>query len=306
MTIVVNNWRLDPSRNALVHVETGEIRRLGEYHYALLITFISHANNVLSRQYLMAEVWKNRVVGTNSLPTAIHALRVALDDNGKQQEIIKTVPKKGYIFSKEFISEWQGEIDDFAPAIPEDIPVVPPSEEPESRIESAAAPPPPVAAAQPVQRVRRHRTLGWIVGGIALAGVALAVFYPRQPAPTSVPSMPLKLKNESYPAADRVTIVHVVNSNLAESSTPSLQNHLAPMLEQLNRLLEKHQSTATLFYHITPGVFSTSMLVNNQCNVTWQVISSLENWQGHDREMGERLYSSVERTINEMPACNKK
>jgi DNA-binding winged helix-turn-helix (wHTH) protein len=50
--------------------------------------------------HLMSAVWKNRIVGGNSLPTAVHALRVAIDDDGKQQEIIKTIPKKGIYLIK--------------------------------------------------------------------------------------------------------------------------------------------------------------------------------------------------------------
>lgn len=84
MSIIINNWRMDPSLNALIHCETGETRRLGEYHFILLETLAKNADVVLSRSYLCAEVWKNRIVGGNSLPTAIHALRVAIDDDGKQ------------------------------------------------------------------------------------------------------------------------------------------------------------------------------------------------------------------------------
>ncbi len=36
MSIIINNWRMDPSLNALIHCETGETRRLGEYHFILL------------------------------------------------------------------------------------------------------------------------------------------------------------------------------------------------------------------------------------------------------------------------------
>ncbi|VDZ55535.1 flagellar transmembrane regulator [Citrobacter freundii] len=100
MSIVVNNWRMDSSLNALIHCETGETRRLGEYHFILLETLAKNADVVLSRSFLMTAVWKNRIVGGNSLPTAVHALRVAIDDDGKQQEIIKTIPKKGYLFNK--------------------------------------------------------------------------------------------------------------------------------------------------------------------------------------------------------------
>lgn len=103
MNIIVNNWQLSPSLNAVIHCESGEERRLGEFHYLLLELLIAHADDVLSRDYLMTKVWKNRVVGSNSLPTAIHALRLALGDDGKQQEIIKTIPKKGYLLSKEYL-----------------------------------------------------------------------------------------------------------------------------------------------------------------------------------------------------------
>ncbi|WP_436876862.1 winged helix-turn-helix domain-containing protein [Siccibacter turicensis] len=346
MTIVVNNWRLDPSRNALIHVETGEIRRLGEYHFALLITFISHSNNVLSRQYLMSEVWKNRVVGSNSLPTAIHALRVALDDNGKQQEIIKTVPKKGYVLNKEFVSGWTGNAADAALSDEDPVPEALSSELAMKSAEESAAGEPlnepamtttatpmetaiptdtaapgdvatplptdtPALRETPSQSRRGRRHLWLVAGALALTGVTLAAYYGLRHPPASPPSVTapqqsvMQLKNESYPAVDRIMIMHVVNSSVSESTTPSLQTHLGPALEKINQLLEKHQTTATIFYHVIPTQFSMSVLVNNQCDVTWQIVSSMKNWQGHDDEMGERLLSSVERTVNDMPACEK-
>lgn len=308
MAIVVNNWRLDPSRNALIHVETGEVRRLGEYHYALLITFISHANDVLSRQYLMAEVWKNRVVGTNSLPTAIHALRAALDDNGKQQEIIKTVPKKGYVFSKQFISEVEEE-NDAVDAEPERdahyTPLTQPEGEPPILTEPAQTPPPPTPNLTAAPPARRHRKVLGLVGALVLVGIAVAGAWIWQ-RPSGAPAAPaLQFKNESYPAADRIMIMHLVNSSPSESSTPSLSHHMGAALDQINQLLAKHQKTATIFYRVTPTKFSMSVLVNDQCDVTWQVITSLKNWQGYDSQMGERLLGSVERTVNEMPVCDK-
>ena len=46
---------MDPSLNALIHCETGETRRLGEYHFILLETLAKNADVVLSRSYLCAE-----------------------------------------------------------------------------------------------------------------------------------------------------------------------------------------------------------------------------------------------------------
>lgn len=124
MSIVVNNWRMDSSLNALIHCETGEIRRLGEYHFILLETLAKNADVVLSRSFLMTAVWKNRIVGGNSLPTAVHALRVAIDDDGKQQEIIKTIPKKGYLFNKLYLTEIiapnENKVDDSASEVTEE------------------------------------------------------------------------------------------------------------------------------------------------------------------------------------------
>ncbi|EED0008462.1 transcriptional regulator, partial [Escherichia coli] len=54
MSIIINNWRMDPSLNALIHCETGETRRLGEYHFILLETLAKNADVVLSRSYLCA------------------------------------------------------------------------------------------------------------------------------------------------------------------------------------------------------------------------------------------------------------
>lgn len=41
---------------------------------------------------------------SNSLPTVIHSLRLALDNDGRLQEIIKTIPKKGYLLNKYFLA----------------------------------------------------------------------------------------------------------------------------------------------------------------------------------------------------------
>lgn len=93
MSIIINNWRMDPSLNALIHCETGETRRLGEYHFILLETLAKNADVVLSRSYLCAEVWKNRIVGGNSLPTAIHALLSMMMANNRT--LLKQFRRKG-------------------------------------------------------------------------------------------------------------------------------------------------------------------------------------------------------------------
>ncbi|SFN34984.1 DNA-binding winged helix-turn-helix (wHTH) domain-containing protein [Izhakiella capsodis] len=98
----INNWLLDGDSSSLIHKESHEQRRLGEFQFRLLQVLADNAGKILSRDELNAKVWEKRVIGNNSLPNAVHALRVALDDNSKQKFIIKTIPKKGYMLEAEY------------------------------------------------------------------------------------------------------------------------------------------------------------------------------------------------------------
>ncbi|PWW05879.1 winged helix-turn-helix domain-containing protein [Mangrovibacter plantisponsor] len=96
----IDNWKLDFSGESLVHNDTGEIRKLGEYPFRLLSELAGNAGKVLLKEELLAAVWPGRVVGINSLLTAVHSVRKAVDDDGHQQKIIHTVPKVGYCLSE--------------------------------------------------------------------------------------------------------------------------------------------------------------------------------------------------------------
>ncbi|WP_339057872.1 transcriptional regulator [Candidatus Regiella endosymbiont of Tuberolachnus salignus] len=98
----VNNWRIDLYSGCMTHQYSGETRRLGEYQLKLLDILLQHAGEILSRDQLTHLVWEKRVIGNNSLPNAIHTLRSALNDNKKQQRIIQTIPKKGYLFDASY------------------------------------------------------------------------------------------------------------------------------------------------------------------------------------------------------------
>lgn len=93
----VNKWSIDLSTGFITHQETGEQKRLGEYQLKLLTVLLQHTGQILTRDELTDLVWKRRVIGNNSLPNAIHTLRVALGDDKKQQRIIQTIPKIGYL-----------------------------------------------------------------------------------------------------------------------------------------------------------------------------------------------------------------
>lgn len=94
---IVNKWSINLTSGFISHQETGEQKRLGEYQVKLLSVLLQHSGQILSRDELTNLVWKRRVIGNNSLPNAVHTLRVALGDDKKQQRIIQTIPKIGYL-----------------------------------------------------------------------------------------------------------------------------------------------------------------------------------------------------------------
>lgn len=331
MSISVNNRKLEPSLSALVHSQTGEICRLGEFHYILLETLIANADRVLSRSFLINEVWKNRVVGNNSLPTAIHALRLALGDDGKQQEIIKTVPKKGYIFNSDWVVELPDDpVDEQeASTLPEPASVpeiepepelkpveeadrqeeasLPPREQLTDGANLAAVPAVTVADAAPTGAPRRFayaKPFMLLLAILCIVAVG-ATFYMKEGArqPSSA------IENESYiihepsPGTSSISVYHVYQTDANETKSTTLAEHLPNTLKQIDATLKQKNATMTLYYHTTLLRLSFDALLTNGCQHTYQLAINVDNWQDNNEQVGELLHQEVERTLNEMPAC---
>ncbi|QHB33944.1 transcriptional regulator [Yersinia canariae] len=101
-TYIINGYSIDLISGFMTHRKTGETKRLGEYQLKLITVLLEHAGKILSRDEITSLVWHRRVIGNNSLPNAIHTLRVALGDKNKQQRIIQTIPKMGYSLDPNF------------------------------------------------------------------------------------------------------------------------------------------------------------------------------------------------------------
>ena len=63
---------------------------------ALLVYFINHPGEVLSRDQLVAEVWQGSVVSDSTVNWSVSQLRKLLDDKTGEPRFIKTISKKGY------------------------------------------------------------------------------------------------------------------------------------------------------------------------------------------------------------------
>ena len=94
-----NGWQLDLTARELTS-PNGEAVRLTTGEFDLLAAFVSHANQVLSRDRLL-DLARNREAGPfdRTIDVQVGRLRRKLEDDAQQPSLIKTVRGSGYIFT---------------------------------------------------------------------------------------------------------------------------------------------------------------------------------------------------------------
>jgi DNA-binding winged helix-turn-helix (wHTH) protein len=73
--------------------------------FDLIQYLICNRDRVVSKEDLIAEVWKGRIVSESTLSSSINAARNAVGDSGKEQRLIRTVARKGFRFIGEVREE---------------------------------------------------------------------------------------------------------------------------------------------------------------------------------------------------------
>jgi len=87
-------------------LDTGryELRRGGEavpvepQVFDLLRMLIENRDRIVTKDELFAEVWEGRIVSDATLNSRINAARKAIGDNGTDQRLIRTAPRRGFRF----------------------------------------------------------------------------------------------------------------------------------------------------------------------------------------------------------------
>ncbi|MCS3763094.1 TolB-like protein/tetratricopeptide (TPR) repeat protein [Bradyrhizobium centrosematis] len=91
-----SDFTLDTERRELR--QGAEIISVAPQVFDLLNYLIRNRERVLSKDELIAGVWNGRIVSDAALTTRINGARCAIGDTGEKQDLIKTLPRKGFRF----------------------------------------------------------------------------------------------------------------------------------------------------------------------------------------------------------------
>lgn len=81
--------------SAAVHVEPQV--------FDLLVYLIENRDRVVGKNELFDAVWQGRIVSEATLSSRINAARRAIGDTGEKQALIRTIPRRGFLFAGESI-----------------------------------------------------------------------------------------------------------------------------------------------------------------------------------------------------------
>ena len=105
--LINQRFQVDLSRNSVYDLGDQKETRLELRHVNLLVQLCRNKGELVERDYLIHELWNDYGGGNDALTQSISVLRNILADTRK--ELIKTIPKKGYVF--------QGEISAVQPSV---------------------------------------------------------------------------------------------------------------------------------------------------------------------------------------------
>ena len=97
-------FTLDPGRGRLLNADQ-EVKLRPKVYDALLY-ILENRGRLIAKEELIRELWSDAFVTEDSLVQCMVELRRALDDQA--QEIVKTVPRRGYLFAAVVTTEENG------------------------------------------------------------------------------------------------------------------------------------------------------------------------------------------------------
>ena len=102
------DFRLDAEKRVLWH--GGEPVNLALKQIELLCVLTENGGEVVTKAELLDKVWQDSFVEESNLSRHIYVLRKTFKDLGQDQDLIKTVPRRGYRFTGEVRTVSNGEL----------------------------------------------------------------------------------------------------------------------------------------------------------------------------------------------------
>lgn len=96
MGFVFGEYFLDVDRRELRR--SGAVVPLAPKVFDLLLYLLRNRDRVVTKDDLLEAVWAGRIVSESALTTRINAARVAIGDSGEAQQLIRTLPRRGFRF----------------------------------------------------------------------------------------------------------------------------------------------------------------------------------------------------------------
>lgn len=304
----VNNWLVDLSSGSILHLITGERRRLGEYQIKLLNVLVQEAGRILTRDELTQLVWERRVIGNNSLPNAIHALRAALEDDGKQQKIIKTIPRKGYLMEPEycgFVDREEEEIDaelhqyDSENESENQMDEAP---ETEKTVASSAENPTTTILRAPAPEISRSRYRPLIVAGLLVVLTAfLSITLGGQLAKNyEGDALHVQETQPGVYSNIRLFALHHAGNPAWLQDNP--YNKLKDSFYILNQRLQADSVKMNLFYLSENQTLNYTFSLTNACDKK-QLVMTVYHWRIDVQRLNNLIVHETRRKLDEMATC---
>lgn len=302
----VNNWLVDVTSGSILHLTTGERKRLGEYQLKLLDILVQDAGKIFTREELTNLVWERRVIGNNSLPNAIHALRTALEDDGKNQRIIKTIPRKGYLLEAEYCCVVEKDEDEVSDPeedrdVQEDYLLSPqPETDAIAEVAEKAADIQPVAeaAVAAVPKQRRSGMLAFmlviLLTATATAGVCWYLFGGRAEHLVAREVQPGVYSNIRLYTVEAMGDPAYMSANL--------YGKLKDSLYALNQQIKMQSATMNVYFHTNNSSLNYSFMLSNQCDKK-QLAMAIYHWRTDTVQLNNVILRETRRKLNELATC---
>lgn len=302
----VNNWLVDVTSGSILHLTTGERKRLGEYQLKLLDILVQDAGKIFTREELTNLVWERRVIGNNSLPNAIHALRTALEDDGKNQRIIKTIPRKGYLLEAEYccvVEKDEDEVND-----PEEdgereeawLPSQQPEPDAMAEVAEKATDIEPAVEAAVVVAPKQRRSvmlaliLVILFTATATAGICWHVFGGRAEQLVAREVQPGVYSNIHIYAVEATGDPAYMSANL--------YGKLKDSLYALNQQIKMQSATMNVYFHTNNSSLNYSFMLSNQCDKK-QLAMAIYHWRTDTVQLNNVILRETRRKLNELATC---